>query len=137
MVIDSCNGKKLTTAGEIADMMRGILDLSDEYDKTREHFWVIGFNVELRVMYVECVSIGNMESSIVDPREVFRAAIIKHADRIVVIHNHPSGTLLPSDADLEVTQRLVKSGRILNLEVIDHIIITRTGFYSMREKRVL
>jgi DNA repair protein RadC len=75
--------------------------------------------------------------SIVHPREVFAGAIKNKAASVILAHNHPSGDPEPSEDDLDITKRLVASGKILGIEVIDHIIITKTGFLSFKEKRLL
>jgi len=137
MITESCNGKVLKNAQEIADMMRGVLDLSDEFDRDREHFWTIGLDNAMRVIYVECVSIGTGDRALVDPKEVFRVAIVKHAGRLVIVHNHPAGNVSPSSEDFAVTRLLKNGAEWLQIEILDHIIITSTGHYSSKEAGTL
>jgi len=137
MITESCNGKILKNAKEIADMMRGILDLSDEFERDREHFWTIGFDNAMRVIYVECVSIGTGDHALVDPKEVFRAAVTKHAGRLVIVHNHPAGNSSPSKEDFAVTTLLKNGAAWLQIEILDHIIITSTDHYSSKEAGTL
>jgi len=137
MLTESCNGKVLKNAQEIADMMRGVLDLSDEFDRDREHFWTIGLDNAMRVIYVECVSIGTGDSALVDPKEVFRVAIVKHAGRLVIVHNHPAGNVSPSSEDFAVTRLLKNGAEWLQIDILDHIIITSTGHYSSKESGTL
>lgn len=79
------------------------------------------------------ISIGTITEAIVHPREVFRDAIREGGSGIIVTHNHPSGILTPSRQDIETTRRLVEAGKIVGIPVVDHIILTNSSFYSMKE----
>jgi DNA repair protein RadC len=81
--------------------------------------------------------IGTLNTSLAHPREIFKEAIIHNAMSVVLTHNHPSGDPEPSEDDLTITKRLTEAGKILGIEVIDHIIITKTGFFSFKEKGLL
>ena len=85
----------------------------------------------------ELVSVGTLNASLIHPREVFEPAIKYLASHIILAHNHPSGSLEPSDEDLAVTKRLVDSGRLLGIEVLDHVIVTGGGHASFKEKNLL
>lgn len=104
-------------------------------DYTREHFYIIVLNS--RNWSVAEVSVGSLNASIVHPREVFAEAIKNKAASVIFVHNHPSGDPEPSEGDLIVTKRLVETGKILEIEVIDHIIITNNSFLSFKERRLL
>jgi DNA repair protein RadC len=82
------------------------------------------------------VSRGSLNASIVHPREVFRPAIVASAAAVVLVHNHPSGDPTPSRDDLELTKRLVKVGELLGIEVLDHVIVVRSGFLSFKQERL-
>lgn len=86
-----------------------------------------------QVIHDEIISIGSMTSNIVHPREVFQPAIDYGAVAVIIAHNHPSGSLEPSDADLEVTQQLIAAGKILGIDLLDHLIITADGHQSILE----
>ena len=103
----------------------------------KEHFVVFYLDTRNQEIRREIISIGTLNVSIVHPREVFEPAIRNLAASIIVAHNHPSGHLCPSKEDLETTVRLEKAGEIIGIKVIDHIIITSEGFYSMREKGLM
>ncbi|MHB1421230.1 MAG: RadC family protein [Bacillota bacterium] len=96
----------------------------------REHFRCILLNTKNRVIRVETVSVGSLNSSIVHPREVFKSPVRHSAAAIILVHNHPSGDPTPSREDLEVTRRLVEAGKILGIDVLDHIIIGNRGYQS-------
>ena len=106
-------------------------------DKAKEHFKLILLNTRNKIIGISTVSIGSLNASIVHPREVFKDAIIHNAYSVVLAHNHPSGDTEPSEDDLTITKRLVEAGKILGIEVIDHIIISKNGFFSFKEKGLL
>ncbi len=103
----------------------------------REHFQVICLNTKNHITDRETVSIGGLASSLVHPREVFKNPIKKSAAAIILIHNHPSGDPTPSSEDLEVTRRLVEAGRILGIDVLDHVVIGDNRYCSLKEKGVI
>jgi DNA repair protein RadC len=105
--------------------------------KTKEHFLVLFLNARNQVIYKEIISIGSLSASIVHPREVLGPAITHLAASIILAHNHPSGDPSPSTDDVELTRRLIKTGEIMGIEVIDHIIITENDFTSLKEKGLL
>jgi DNA repair protein RadC len=103
----------------------------------REKFICIHLNTRNRVLSYEVVSVGSLGASIVEPREVFKAAILANARSIIIMHNHPSGDPNPSEEDIAITERLVKAGRILGISVLDHIIIGNKNFYSLSENGLI
>lgn len=88
---------------------------------------------QYQVIHHEVVSIGSLTSNVVHPREVFQPAISRGAVAVIVAHNHPSGSLVPSDADIEVTRQLIGAGKILGIELLDHLIIIPQGYCSILE----
>jgi len=106
-------------------------------DKAKEHFKLILLNTRNKMIGISTVSIGTLTTSLVHPREVFKDAITHSAASVILAHNHPSGDPEPSEDDLKITKKLVESGKILGIEVIDHIIIGKNNFYSFREKRLI
>lgn len=103
----------------------------------KEHLIVISLNSANKIIGIDIVSIGILNSNLVHPREVFKTAINHHAAQIILCHNHPSNVLIPSDDDLEITKDLVSAGNILGIEVIDHIIITKNEYYSFKENKLI
>ena len=104
-------------------------------DYHKEHFYIIVLNS--RNWSVAEVSMGSLNASTVHPREVFAEAIKNKAASVIFVHNHPSGDPEPSEGDLITTKRLVEAGKILEIEVIDHIIITNNNFLSFKEHKLL
>lgn len=106
-------------------------------DKAKEHFKLVLLNTRNKIIGITNVSVGTLNTNLVHPREVFKDAIIHSAASVVLVHNHPSGDPEPSEDDLEITKRLVQSGKILGIEVMDHIIVTKNKFFSFKEKRLI
>lgn len=102
-------------------------------DRDQEHFICIMFNGALEILGTKVVTIGLIDRSLVHPREVFSEPIKAKASAIVIAHNHPSGNLHPSPDDLGVTQAIINAGKVLGIQVMDHLIFSETGFYSMNE----
>jgi DNA repair protein RadC len=102
----------------------------------REAFLVIALNTKNKVLGLNIVSIGTVNSSAVHPREVFKPVILLNATCIILAHNHPSGETTPSQDDRAITEKLVESGKILGIQVIDHIIVGN-GFFSFSENGLL
>ena len=104
-------------------------------DYHKEHFYVIALNS--RNHSIAEVSVGSLDASIVHPREVFAEAIKNKAASVIFAHNHPSGDPEPSEDDLVMTKKLVESGKILGIEVTDHIIVTKDKFFSFKNKEII
>jgi DNA repair protein RadC len=100
----------------------------------KEHFVCLFLNTKNHVIGQETLSMGSLNASIVHPREVFRAAIKRSSASIICVHNHPSGDPTPSPEDIQMTARLVEAGRIIGIEVLDHIILGDQNFISLKEK---
>ncbi|MDR1068770.1 MAG: DNA repair protein RadC [Clostridiales Family XIII bacterium] len=105
--------------------------------ETQEAFRILLLNIKNEMIGRETVSVGNISSSIVDPRDVFKPAIRRGAAGIVLVHNHPSGDPEPSDPDLEVTQHICDAGELLGVRVMDHIIIGDGNFVSMKKRKLI
>ena len=104
-------------------------------DYHKEHFYIIVLNS--RGHSIAEVSVGSLNASVVHPREVFAEAIKNKAASVVFAHNHPSGDPEPSEDDLVLTKKLVDSGKILGIEVSDHIIVAKDGFFSFKDKGLI
>ncbi|MGG2018299.1 RadC family protein [Bacillus sp. S10(2024)] len=100
----------------------------------QEHFVCLYLNTKNQVMHRQTVFIGSLNASIVHPREVFKEAFRRAAASIICLHNHPSGDPTPSREDIEVTKRLVECGKIIGIEILDHIIIGDHKFVSLKDK---
>ncbi|MGQ9556523.1 MAG: RadC family protein [Desulfurispora sp.] len=103
----------------------------------REHFVVLLLNTKNQVLAREVVAVGTLSSSTVHPRELFKLAIRRSAAAVILLHNHPSGDPWPSPEDIQVTQRLLEAGRIIGIEVLDHIIIGDNKYISLKAENLL
>jgi len=106
-------------------------------DCDREHFVVLCLDTRHRVTAINTVSVGDLSAAPVHPREVFKPAILANSAAVIVGHNHPGGDPEPSYEDRVVTDRLVKAGDILGIEVLDHVIVAETGFTSLAGRGVI
>mgnify|MGYP000731116716 CR=1 FL=1 len=111
--------------------------LKDMGSLRKEHLRGLYLNVQNRLIHDEVLSIGTLSNSLVHPREVFAPALEYTANSIIIAHNHPSGDLTPSANDVAITKQLAQAGRIMGIELVDHLIIGEGGFVSLRKERVL
>jgi len=126
----SYKSKELTDPEKVYQLIKSKIK-----DYHKEHFYIIALNS--RNHSIAEVSIGSLNASIVHPREVFAEAIKNKAASVIIAHNHPSGDPEPSDDDLVLTRKLVGSGKILGIEVIDHIIVAKNDFFSFKNKGLI
>lgn len=124
--------KSITSPDEANHIIRTFLGNVD-----REHFIILMLDTKNKVNAIHTVSIGSLNSSIVHPREVFKASILANANKIILAHNHPSGNPQPSREDKHITSRLIEGGKILGIEVVDHIIIGDEEFLSFKEQGLI
>jgi len=111
--------------------------VKDELKKAdREIFLAISLNTRNKVLGINTVSVGSLNASLVHPREVFKPAILQNATGLILVHNHPSRDEKPSEEDLDITRKLVEAGRILEINVIDHVIVGN-GFYSFADNDLI
>lgn len=101
---------------------------------TQEHFVCLYLNTKNQVIHKQTIFIGSLNASIVHPREVFKEAVRRSAASVICLHNHPSGDPTPSREDIEVTKRLAESGKIVGIELLDHLIIGENKYVSLKEK---
>lgn len=128
---------KVLNSDDIYSIMQSILLREDKIDQNREHFWVIGLENNNRILFIELISLGTVNKALVEPMEVFSFALQKRAVRIILCHNHPSGELSPSAEDLDVTDRLIQVGIIVDTNVADHLIITPTTYLSFENSGLM
>jgi len=112
-------------------------ELKDIRDNKKEHFVIFYLDSRNQEIKREIISIGSLNANLVHPREVFEPAVRNLAAQIILAHNHPSGDPEPSEDDLEITRRLIEAGKILGIEVIDHIIVVKNRFTSFRKNGLI
>ena len=126
--VREASGKAVNTPARVSRLM------AEEAQIDRECFWVLHLNTSHRVIEKELVSVGTVENCLVHAREIFKKVILNGAYAIITVHNHPGGTAQPSKDDKIVWKYLDRSGKLLGIEVLDHMIITpNDGYYSRLE----
>jgi len=112
-------------------------EVSHIRENKKENFVVLYLDARNKLIYKETISIGTLNANLVHPREVFEPAVKNLAAQIILAHNHPSGDPEPSEDDLILAKRLVEAGKIMGIEVTDHIVIAKSGFVSFKEKGII
>lgn len=124
--------KKITSSKIVFDIMQPIIG-----DLIHEEFWVLYLNNSNKVIYKSQLSKGGITGTVVDVRIVFKTAFEQNAVNIILCHNHPSGILQASDADKQITKKLKEAGRMLDINVLDHLIITNYSYLSFADEGIL
>ena len=110
-------------SSDVARVVRALMERFDDHDKQTEHFWLMILNGRHVIQEVHLISMGCLTSAIVHPREVFRPAVFSSAAAVIVAHNHLSGDPTPSEEDRKLTERLAEAGKILGINMLDHIVV--------------
>ena len=125
------------TLPKIESIKDVIAQMSYLRDKTREHLAALYLNARNELVFKKHIFVGTLDANIAHPREIFEYALANHAASVILVHNHPSGDPQPSKADLEITKRILEAGKILGIDLLDHIIITKTKAFSFKEKKLI
>ncbi len=127
---------KVSGSEALAEIAKQILESEHRFDQEKEHFIAVGLNTKNHIQFVDLVTLGTLDASLVHPRETFRRAVAEGVNSVAIIHNHPSGDPTPSTEDRQVTERLIEAGKILGIEVLDHVIVgNKTGKHcSLKEE---
>lgn len=123
---------KITEPSILADL---IMDEMRYLNK--EYFKIAIMDTKNQILAIENISVGTLNASIVHPRDVFKIAIKRNANSIILIHNHPSGDTTPSNEDISITNRLIDAGNLIGIKILDHIIIGDNRFLSFKEKNLI
>lgn len=123
---------KVTSPSILADMI-----MDEMRDLHKEHFKIAIMDTKNQILAIENISIGTLNASIVHPRDVFKIAIKRNANSIILIHNHPSGDTTPSNEDISITNRLIDAGNLIGIKILDHIIIGDNKYLSFKEKNLI
>jgi DNA repair protein RadC len=127
----SQNNRKITSAEDVYSELKSFTN------KKQEYFLTITLDGASHIINTRTVFIGTLNQSLVHPREVFADAIADRSAGIIIAHNHPSRTLIPSRADISITQRLKEVSKLVGIELLDHIILAKDGFYSFADEGLL
>lgn len=127
---------QLSDSGDVYKIMQQILLRENKIGRNQEHFWVIGLDSQSKILFIELIGLGAVNRVGANPPDVFRMGIYKLAVGMILVHNHPSGNLKPSDEDIDFTDKMYKVGQIIRIEVLDHLIITEKSYTSLADKGV-
>jgi DNA repair protein RadC len=122
---------KITSSKAVFEVMQPIIG-----ELAHEEFWVLFLNNSNKILFKTQLSKGGMTGTMVDVRIVFKIALEQNATAIILAHNHPSGKLQASDADIQITKKIKTAGQQLDILVLDHIIVTETGYYSFVDEGI-
>jgi len=128
---------KVLNSTDIYAIMQQILLRENKIRRNQEHFWVVGLDNEHKVLFIELIGLGAVNRVNADPPDVFRMAIYKLAVKMILVHNHPSGSIDISQGDNEFTDRMLKVGKLINIEIIDHLIITEETYVSLADMGII
>lgn len=123
---------RIATSRDAAAILQPLLA-----DHPHEEFWLLFLNRNNLLLGKHALSSGGVTGTVVDPKLIFRAALENRATSIVLCHNHPSGNLKPSEEDIRLTRKLTEAGRLMEIQVIDHLIVSQHGFYSFADEGLL
>ena len=124
---------KVTGSNDVYPIMQKILLRQNKIRRSQEYFWVVGLDNSNNILFVELISIGASNRVHVSPPDVFRMGIYKLAVKMILVHNHPSGNLKVSDTDKIVTNKLLKAGKLIEIDIVDHLIITEKKYFSFAD----
>ena len=128
---DTIELKKITSSKAVFDIMQPVIG-----ELPHEEFWVLYLNNSNKVIYKAQLSKGGITGTVVDIRIIFKMAFEQNATGLILSHNHPSGKLMASEADLKITKRIKEAGQTLEIQVLDHIIITENGYLSFQDEGI-
>jgi DNA repair protein RadC len=128
--LDTIELTKVVKSADVVDFLRKIWADDIEY---RERFYAVYLNRNNKILGYYLVSMGSSCGTVTEPKMIFQPAICMHASTVIIAHNHPSGNTKPSDTDLKLTSRLCKAGQFLEIPILEHIILTKSEFYSFSD----
>ena len=127
----------VTRSNQVAAVLRSVLASEDELDRDKEHIWAVGLTGKHAIKYIDLVHLGTLTTCEAHPREVFRRAVAAGAAAIILAHNHPAGDPTPGRDDFDLTERMIKAGRILGIRVLDHVVVGTEGHASLADMGIM
>lgn len=124
------SSEKINYPEQLVDIMQRVLLRENKIGRNQEHFWVVGLDNASKLLFIELVGLGRTNRVTADSPTIFRMAIYKMAVKVIFVHNHPSGTMEASGDDIDMTDHQYKAGKMLNINVCDHIIISENKYLS-------
>lgn len=124
---------QIANSEDVYGIMQQILLRENRIGRIQEHFWIVGLDKSHKILFIELLALGNDNRVHIKAPQVFRMAIYKNAPKVILVHNHPSGVLKPGEEDLKTTDRLLKAGEIIEIDVIDHLIISEKNYFGFNQ----
>lgn len=121
---------KIINSDKLFLIMQEVLLREHEIDRDKEHLWVVGLANNNQLLYIELVSHDTLKATLVEPMDIYSWALQKRCVKIMLVHNHPDGELLPSKTDKDITDRMIQVGKIVDIEVLDYLIISTDDYIS-------
>lgn len=128
---------QVANSEQVYKIMQSILLRENSLSRKSEHFWVVGLNQANVILYIELVALGATNEVVLAPMEIYNLAVHKKSVKVILVHNHPSDNLTPSAQDINITHRLQEGGKLLGIELLDHLIISEKAFYSMKSGKLV
>lgn len=122
---------------DIYKVMQQVLLRENKIRRNQEHFWVVGLDNNNKILFIELIGLGAVNRVNANPPDVFRMGIYKLAVKMILVHNHPSGNIEPSKEDKDFTDRMLKVGKLINIEVIEHLIISEEKYTSFADTGII
>jgi DNA repair protein RadC len=122
---------KIANSEDVFTIMQAVLKRENRLGRQKEHLWVIGLTPTHVIAFIELVSLGSLNKAAIEPLDVFHLASSKNLRKIILVHNHPSGNLTPSGEDINLTNQLKLGAQYLRITILDHLIISETGYTSV------
>jgi DNA repair protein RadC len=133
--------KRILKVEEVLPKIESVKDVVAQFsylrEKQREHLTALYLNARNEVVFKKHLFVGTLDANICHPREIFKYALEKNSASVILVHNHPSGDPTPSKADLEITKRIQEAGKIMGIDVLDHVIISKNKIFSFKEKDLI
>ncbi|MFL0081660.1 JAB domain-containing protein [Tenacibaculum maritimum] len=128
---------QILNSTDVYKVMQQVLLRENKIRRNQEHFWVVGLDNANKILFIELIGLGAVNRVNANPPDVFRMGIYKLAVKMILVHNHPSGNIKPSEADKTFTDKLLKVGKLINIEVVDHLIISEEKYTSLADNGVI
>lgn len=125
---------KVLNSDDVYGVMQRILLRENKIKRNKEHFWIVGLNIQNKILFIELMSVDGVE---VEPSDVFRIAILKMAKKIILVQNHSSDNITPSSNDKELTSSIKEAGRIVKIRVVEHLLISEKKYLSFVNEKLL
>ncbi|WP_294673806.1 JAB domain-containing protein [uncultured Fluviicola sp.] len=128
---------RIANSEDVYNIMQQVLLRENRISRGQEHFWIVGLDKGNKILYIELMALGTDNRVHIKAPQVFRIAIYKNAPKVIFVHNHPSGMMKPSTEDLKTTDRLLKAGEIIEIDVIDHLIISEKEYFCFSREGIM